>query len=254
MDYEISLWVDGTTSSTTAMFGQLLNATQKVTIQHRTIVSNAWEAHFPHDCMPAISVTPLLVLSLSALVSNEEKVPKDFIILIRDISTKMLLMQSDQRVLASIVVYLKNVHPSSGPPEEVLLDTLKFASAIVNMSLDKIDESKLRAVENAFGRNHYHTSVAQYIRTGTISELAWKNLFNTYSYAHKGRCEIICQCIHHLSEGDKLGEMLSQFLSHVLFVSIVILRKKINYIVADDNFYDHNREEAHGKNMLRILC
>jgi len=92
-----------------------------VTIQHKIIVSNAWEAHFP-----AIEITSLFVLSLAALVSSEGNVPNDFIIFIRDISTKILLKQSDQRMVSTI--------HSRGAAPETLEDVFKFAFSVLRVA------------------------------------------------------------------------------------------------------------------------
>jgi len=218
VDYEICLWLDGVTASTAVMFGKLLSAAQKVTIQHKTIVSNAWEAHFPNEAMPAITITSLLVLSLTALVSSEGNVPNDFIILIRDISTKILLKQSDRRMIAAILIYLSNAHHSRGTAPETLEDVFKFASAVLTELPEHVDKFELQAAERAFGEKHYHTTVAKLAGKEMMSGMDCKGLFGIC--ANEVGCEIVCQSIRHLSKGDQARKICSYALPHCLFVSI----------------------------------
>ena len=222
VDYEICLWLDGVTASTAVMFGKLLSAAQKVTIQHKTIVSNAWEAHFPNENMPAITITSLLVLSLTALVSSEGTVQNDFIILIRDISTKILLKQSDRRMIAAILNYLSDAHHGSGTATETLEAVFKFASAVLAELPGTVDEFELQAAERAFGKKHFHTTVAKLARKEMMSGLDCKGLFGTC--ANEVGYEIACQSIRHLSKGGQAKKICSYALPHCLFVSIVTLR------------------------------
>ena len=126
-------------------------------------------------------------------------------------------------MIAAILDYLSNAHHGSGTATEKLEDVFKFASAVLTELPGTVDEFELQAAEGAFGKKHFHTTVAKLARKEMNYGLDFKGLFGTCGANDVG-CEIACQSIRHLSKGGQAKMICSYALPHCLFVSIVTLR------------------------------
>jgi len=226
-EHEISLWVDGVTDATAATFGKLLDATHKVTIQHATVVSNAWNNHFASEEIPPAGFTPLL--SLALIASGAEDFPPEFMALIRNIATKLLLAQSDTRALAALLKYVFDARVENGTMIESLEELYQCTTAILHRYVD-LDKAERETAEKAFGRHHFHTVVTQLVEPGEKSIASRGKLDDIImdcDEIHEVASSIFLQCIHHLHQLKQhagfdpttIHGVMAKFLPYVLQVS-----------------------------------
>jgi len=220
--YEISLWIDGMTRSGAAGFGDLIAATQKATIQHFTIVTNVWKRYFPREKLPKVTFSPLLSLSLIELSFTQNEVPEEFRLLILDVTTKLLLAQNDNRLLACLLLHVANQEKmgNSCLPYQNELHT--YAESILVGDLDEMGENELALVKKVFGNNTYHAFVPQVAHSGkSIKYYLMQldeggNVFSNsiYSSIFLQSMKYMCEQYEHV-----IGSVLTSSLPFILFVS-----------------------------------
>ena len=227
IDYEIAFWVDGITVTTAAIFGKLLDAVQKVTFQHTTVVSNAWSTIFPSEEMPKITFTPLLSIALVGIASSADAFPSEFITLTHDVFAKILFLQPDTRVLACLFKNLFETQYKDGDIAEDLKGLYSSANSVICDNDGEIYTSECRVAANAFGKKNVHTIVARLAKPQKRPEAAFGNLHEILldcDEVHDVATLIVSQCIHHLHQthSSDLFKVIQNALPYVLQVRKVL--------------------------------
>ncbi len=135
---ELVLWVDGITLDTLPSFCKLLDATQKMTVQHAVVISNAWQEYHPPSSMynniQEESFTPILTIALASIVSEPNHFSESFITFICQVTTMTLMQQFDPMLLATVVRFLcteTTVQDDTDTASAEFGALLKYSEAVV---------------------------------------------------------------------------------------------------------------------------
>eukprot|EP00804_Cyclotella_cryptica_P013520 CCRYP_017246-RC/>CCRYP_017246-RC protein AED:0.15 eAED:0.15 QI:74/1/1/1/1/1/6/1144/2412 len=106
--YECSLWIDGMSTSIIPEIATWIGEMHQQRVQQKIFVSQAWAHCDLGFDVPPLRVSLLLSYLISELFRQEKVFSPDFSLLVVRIATKLLIFQSDPRLLASIIVYGSN--------------------------------------------------------------------------------------------------------------------------------------------------
>ena len=220
IQYEISLWVDGTTPATAVMVGKLLEAVRKVTVQHATVVSNAWRNHFNFEDMPPVMFSPLLSFALISIASNIDAFPGEFVTTVHNICMKCLVSAPDTRVLACLVRFLFHSQVENGTCRKNVEELYRYASTLLDNEDLGVQGTK---IYTSFGEHHFHSILAHFAQsgknTGAICEKL-NGVLLSCEEMHKVAATILSQCVHHLHRNgsQQLYKVMKMILPYILQV------------------------------------
>eukprot|EP00554_Chaetoceros_debilis_P000389 CAMPEP_0194092054 /NCGR_PEP_ID=MMETSP0149-20130528/45449_1 /TAXON_ID=122233 /ORGANISM="Chaetoceros debilis, Strain MM31A-1" /LENGTH=2343 /DNA_ID=CAMNT_0038776869 /DNA_START=211 /DNA_END=7242 /DNA_ORIENTATION=+ len=195
MKLEISLWIDALTNDVIPYFCQLLETGQKATIQHSTIMSNAWSRAFPSSAKGTSNITPLLPLTFMSIASGGKSFPDALVSIVVKITSKLLLTTSNPQNLASLVKYAQAICLENESNVEKVEKLETFASTII----DGRDRAKVahRLATSFFGNTHFHSQIAE--------------LEQNSSYENS-----LMATIDSLSEASSISSSISQCLEYLI--------------------------------------
>lgn len=105
--HEIKSWVDGMEKINLDTFCKLLDATQKMTVQHPVIVSNACQQLCQPDTRCVVpTFTPALSAALVSVASDMSFFSDSFIIFVCQVTFMTLIQSLQPKRLACVVTYL----------------------------------------------------------------------------------------------------------------------------------------------------
>eukprot|EP00557_Chaetoceros_sp_GSL56_P011711 CAMPEP_0176479812 /NCGR_PEP_ID=MMETSP0200_2-20121128/1943_1 /TAXON_ID=947934 /ORGANISM="Chaetoceros sp., Strain GSL56" /LENGTH=2220 /DNA_ID=CAMNT_0017875889 /DNA_START=96 /DNA_END=6755 /DNA_ORIENTATION=- len=219
--YEISLWIDGINRNTAITFGELLDTVQSVTIQHFTAVNYVWKSFYRSEEVPPITFSPLLSLSLLELKSTENKIPEEFRVLVQEISTKLLMVMPEQRLLACLVMSVNKL--KGGNTVLPLQNELyAYSASILDNQSNQIRDNELAIARKAFGKNHYHSLLPHIVVSGTMSRksaTAAPQEISLYPFVDTTRSFVFFQSMKHMCQECKVevGKVLTACFPYILF-------------------------------------
>lgn len=152
VDYEISLWVNGISPSNRQEIAKLVDATQKITIQFETIVQNAWSKS-ENQSIPKGTISPLLVLALTAIASDGDQLSAEMQDLILSITNKMVVIQSENRLIAAVILYLSKIQSEDHLFTEKFKDLIRTSTGLLNSK----SILSIESIITTFPPNHYHS-------------------------------------------------------------------------------------------------
>ena len=153
VDYEISLWINGLSPSNRLEIAKLVDATQRITIQFDTIVQNAWSMFCENQTMPKGTISPLLVLALTAIASDGDQLSAEMSDLIVSITSKMILIQSNNRLIAAVILYLSEIQSEDHLFTEKFKDLIRISTSLLKTESILSTES----IITSFSPKHYHS-------------------------------------------------------------------------------------------------
>lgn len=155
VDYEISLWVNGISPSNRQEIAKLVDATQKITIQFETIVQNAWSMFCENQSIPKGTISPLLVLALTAIASDGDQLSAEMQDLILSITNKMVVIQSENRLIAAVILYLSKIQSENNLFTEKFKDLIRTSTGLLNSK----SILSMESIITSFPSNHYHSAL-----------------------------------------------------------------------------------------------
>lgn len=223
MAYEISLWVDGINRNTAVTLGHLLDTVQSVTILHFTAVQCIWKSCYPSEQLPPVTFSPLLSLSLMELKSTQNRVPEEFCLLVQDISTKLLLVMPEQRLLACLVM---NVNKPNGEKAYLPLqnELYSYSNSVLGRKFDQMKNSEVALARKAFGEHSHHTSLANLVVAGTKStrkSVVKVGAQHSFPFPNTTKRLIFYQSMKYMRQEHEyeIGKVLTVCLPYILIVS-----------------------------------
>ena len=96
---ELELWIDSLSVDTLATFCKLLDTTQKITVQHAVIISNAWQEYHPSKQMGEASFSPILTTCIASIASDPSQFSPSFLDIVCRVTTTTLMQKLNPMLL-----------------------------------------------------------------------------------------------------------------------------------------------------------
>ena len=93
------MWIDSLSVDTLATFCKLLDTTQKITVQHAVIISNAWQEYHPSKQMGEASFSPILTTCIASIASDPSQFSPSFLDIVCRVTTTTLMQKLNPMLL-----------------------------------------------------------------------------------------------------------------------------------------------------------
>ncbi len=199
IEEEVTLWIDGLTDESVPIFGKLLEAVNKVTVQHSIISSNAWNKYYPSTEIGAINFTPLLSLTLLSIASGEE-FSDGFVSLFMKVASKVLFTHPNPNVLAAVVAQVSESCHENNQRLVSIQELVETSIALVGNDRDAFISAACQLAKSNFGEEHFHSQIATIAHSNDTKDLASNFLIANPAFVHdiSYALSVIRQCFQHL--------------------------------------------------------
>jgi len=205
--HELSIWIDSMSLDTLPSFCKLLDAMQKVTVQHAVIVSNAWQTYHSSQKMPEVSFSPILTIALAMLASDPFNISCYFSNIICRVTSISLIFNDDPMLLASVIRFTLNGvilnKDKTGKALDQIRVLVQYADLIVRME-DNLIKTAYLLLNNIFGKTNTQSKVAQFLMAKSCDLHMLHDIYNEVMDAPHNVSLIIRQCIHHWKLNNKI--------------------------------------------------
>lgn len=190
--YELSGWVDAVSIANIPTFCDLLEATQKVTVQHDVIISNSFHKYYPLHGITEIGFTPIISTALSSIASDTSNFDESFINIICKVTTATLLQQRNPRPLVCVVKFLLC---NSQTLSKGMRSLVGLASSIIDQDKNLM-QITLAHLNDVFGQNNARTKLADYLSNKVNDSSMLESIYNDATLDPSIASLLVRQCVY----------------------------------------------------------
>lgn len=216
---ELDSWVDAITLDTLPEFCNLLDATQKMTVQHSVIVSNAWQQYNSLKILDNASFSPIVTAALASFASDPDNFSDSFGNLICTVVTASLVQNVNPMALASVIRFL--LTDAVDPKMRHMHLLVQYATALLEQE-DNLTQKACFLLDGVFGESSTQSKVAHLLVAKSVDSLTLDEIYlDVMSVPSKGPF-ILRQCIHHFN-WQSSNEVCRESFDHLLLKLLPIL-------------------------------
>lgn len=207
---EIKAWVDGISLNTLPIFCKMLNATQKITVQHPVLISNACQELTLTNSKEQ-RVSSLLSTALISIAADANLFSDCFIIFVCQVTFTSLIQSMHPEVLACVVKNVLKNEYFLGRVEPVItrIDALIEYSTLIVVGDIKLLTKAHSLTSVMFHENSIFTGVASFLLDDSKESIIPREIHLDNSDSTMITASLVLrQCLHHkkLDNENKISD------------------------------------------------
>ncbi len=219
INQELDSWVEAITLDTLPEFCNLLDATQKMTVQHAVIVSNSWQQYNSLKILDNASFSAIVTAALASFASDPDNFSDSFGNLICTVITASLVQNVNPMALASVIRF--SLADAVDPKMHHMHLLVQYATGLLEQE-DNLTKKACLLLDGVFGESSTQSKVAHLLAAKSVDSLTLDEIYrDVMSVPSKGPF-ILRQCMHHF-HWESSKEVCRANINHLLLKLLPIL-------------------------------